>query len=115
MFFLSKHNCVTYFSIFFLAFFLALANARISAAASTSTTRITVVFRYDEYSSLSSADIETNVLNLFQKMKIGCTVGIIPFICAGDGHNPAPQEVIPLTVKKVEILKNLSEYHIKNI
>jgi predicted deacetylase len=109
MFFLSKHNCVNYFSIFLLAFFLPLINARISAATSTSTTRITVVFRYDDYSSLSSAEIETNVLNLFQKMKIGCTVGVVPFICAGDGHNPAPQEVIPLTVKKFEILKKLSE------
>ncbi len=68
--------------------------------------QITVVFRFDDYSSLSSTEFEVKLINTFRKYNAACTFGVIPYACAGDEHDIRPQEVVPLTLKKAAILKN---------
>lgn len=67
---------------------------------------ITVVFRFDDYSSRSSTDIEIKLIDAFQKYNACCTFGVIPFVCTGDVHDAHPQDVVPLTSMKADILKN---------
>jgi len=69
--------------------------------------KITIVFRYDDYSSASSTQFETKLISTFQKYNIPFTIGIIPYITSEDVHspNPSPQKVIPLSEKKAYILK----------
>ena len=79
-----------------------------SAKADTTTEgkHISVVFRFDDYSSRSSTDIEIKLIDAFQKYNACCTFGVIPFICAGDVHDAHPQDVVQLTSVKAAILKN---------
>jgi len=66
---------------------------------------ITVVFRYDDYSTCSPTNFEIRLINTFKNSNIPLTVGIIPYVVSGDSHNPSPQEVIPLSKEKARILK----------
>jgi peptidoglycan/xylan/chitin deacetylase (PgdA/CDA1 family) len=66
---------------------------------------ITVVFRYDDYSSCSSTNFETKLIDTFKRYDVPCTFGIIPYVASGDGHNFSSQEVIPLSEEKVHILR----------
>lgn len=68
--------------------------------------QITVVFRFDDYSSLSSTEFEVKLINTFRKYNAACTFGVIPYACTGDEHDTRPQDVVPLTLKKAAILKN---------
>lgn len=67
--------------------------------------KITVVFRYDDYSSRSPTDFETKLIDVFHRHNVPCTFGIIPYVSTGDVHNPHPQEVIALSEEKADILK----------
>jgi len=62
---------------------------------------ITVIFRYDDYSSLSPTEMEIKIINAFQNSNIPVTFGVIPYICK-DNSKP-----MPLTLIKAEILKNV--------
>jgi peptidoglycan/xylan/chitin deacetylase (PgdA/CDA1 family) len=73
---------------------------------STDDKQITVVFRFDDYSSISSTDIEIKVIDAFQKYDACCTFGVIPYVCADDVHDTRPQDLVPLTSVKADILKN---------
>ena len=68
--------------------------------------QITVVFRFDDYSSLSSTEFEVKLINTFQKFNAVCTFGVIPYVCARNSLDTRTQEVVPLTLKKAAILKN---------
>lgn len=68
--------------------------------------QITVVFRFDDYSSLSSTEFEVKLISTFRKYNAVCTFGVIPYVCAGDIHDIRPQDIVPLTLKKAAILKN---------
>lgn len=68
--------------------------------------QIIVVFRFDDYSSRSSTDMEVKLIDAFQKHKISCTFGVIPYVHVGDGHDASPQDVFPLTPMKANILNN---------
>ena len=68
--------------------------------------QITVVFRFDDYSSRSPTDIEYKIIDAFKKYNISCTFGVIPYITAGDVHDTSIQDVVPLTPMKADILKN---------
>lgn len=68
---------------------------------------ITVVFRYDDYFSLSSTEIESKIMGTFHKYALPCTFGVTPFVCAGDIHDPSLQDVVPLTPLKADMLKNV--------
>jgi peptidoglycan/xylan/chitin deacetylase (PgdA/CDA1 family) len=67
--------------------------------------QIIVVFRYDDYSSLSSTDLEVRLINTFQKYKIAFTFGVVPFTVSNH-LNTSPQNVFPLSQSKAMILRN---------
>jgi len=67
--------------------------------------QINVVFRFDDYSSRSSTDMELRIIDAFRNNKSSITFGVIPFISSGDLRNPCPQDVFPLTSMKANILK----------
>lgn len=66
---------------------------------------ITVIFRYDDYSSRSSAEIERRLIDVFRERKVGCTFGVIPFVCAGPPQDEQPQQLVPLSSPKIEALR----------
>ncbi|MCH7558351.1 MAG: DUF2334 domain-containing protein [Planctomycetes bacterium] len=68
--------------------------------------QIIVVFRFDDYSSRSSTDMEVKLIAAFQKHNISCTFGVIPYVHVGDSHDASPQDVVPLTPTKANILNN---------
>jgi len=65
---------------------------------------IKVIFRYDDFSQKSDLVLERCLLKLFEKYEIPITVGVIPFVCAGNAHDPIPQPVLPLSNEKAQIL-----------
>lgn len=68
--------------------------------------QVTVVFRYDDYSSLSPTNLEIKLIKAFKKHHVPCTFGVIPYRCAGEELDPTPQSVVRLTPAKAIILKN---------
>jgi hypothetical protein len=66
---------------------------------------ITVVFRYDDFSSFSSTSIETKLLNAFHIHQAIGTFGAIPFVVDGVAEDPTPQNNMPLTQEKIDILR----------
>lgn len=66
---------------------------------------VEVVFRFDDYSSTSATDLERQIIDLFSQYQTPITFAVIPFACADDIHDPAPQETIPLGARKVNLLK----------
>lgn len=77
--------------------------------------QVNVVFRFDDYSARSSTDLEQRIIGLFAERKLPVTFAVIPFVCSGDIHDPAPQNLIPLPPDKVEILKNAQRQGILDV
>lgn len=67
--------------------------------------KITVVFRFDDPSGLSSLETESKVIKVFKEYNASLTFGVIPFKCAGSTRNTSPQELIPLGQKRGDILR----------
>jgi len=67
---------------------------------------VNVVFRFDDYSSTSATNLERRIIDLFSRYQAPITFGVIPFACADDIHDPAPQETIPLDPSKIDLLKS---------
>ena len=67
---------------------------------------VTVILRYDDYSSRSATDVEVALIRILEERHIQCTFGVIPYVVAGDFHDPAPQKRIPLSSQKAELLRN---------
>jgi hypothetical protein len=63
-------------------------------------TRVTVAFRYDDPAARTSSEIEAQLIEAFRQHNMCCTFAVIPFVCAGDSHDPAPQDCLPLPEKK---------------
>lgn len=61
--------------------------------------QITVVFRYDDYSSRADSDSDFSQ-SAFQKLGVPCTVGVVPCITPVDESTEAQQEM-PLTPEKM--------------
>ena len=57
-------------------------SARTGGMPPVSPPRVTVVFRYDDYSSRSNTDLEEKILQAFSRHKACCTVSMIP-LCIG--------------------------------
>ena len=66
---------------------------------------IHVVFRFDDYSSVSDIALERKILDIFSRHQAPITFAVIPFACAGDIHDPAPQKKIPLSQQKIDLIK----------
>lgn len=70
--------------------------------------KITVVFRFDDPSALSSLDIENKVIESFREHNASVTFGIIPYKCKNT-RDPLPQELIPLGKEKADIFRNAAK------
>ncbi len=68
--------------------------------------QINVVFRLDDYSACSNTDLELRIIDAFRMNEACITLGVIPYVCANDIHDPSGQELIPLTSMKGNILKS---------
>ena len=71
--------------------------------------KIEVVFRYDDYSSVSFTGFETRLLQIFEKTRTPLTVGVIPFPVSKDFHDTSSQSEIPLSEEKAAILREAIE------
>lgn len=87
-----------------LAVILSTGTANTSPAAPGNNS-VTIVFRYDDFSTRSDISIERRILAAFARFHMTCTFGVIPFICEGSAHDIEPQEVLPLSAAKIELLK----------
>jgi len=67
---------------------------------------ITIVFRFDDYSSRSTTDLEVRLLDAFKKYNVPLTFGVIPYVWAKDVHDLSPKSVVPLTPLKADILRD---------
>ena len=67
---------------------------------------VTIIFRYDDYSSRSDTDLEKKIIADFKKHHVCCTFGIIPFVKAKNYLEFAPQDVIPLTPEKIVLARD---------
>ena len=67
--------------------------------------QVNVVFRFDDYSARSSTVMELRIIEAFRKIDSPITFGVIPFVCAGDLLDPSPENTVPLTSMKGNILK----------
>jgi peptidoglycan/xylan/chitin deacetylase (PgdA/CDA1 family) len=76
-----------------------------SPAAATPEPRITVVFRFDDFSARSDTGLETRILQAFRSRGMGCTFGVIPRVAARSVTDPSPQEEAPLPPEKIRILR----------
>ncbi|MDO7171381.1 DUF2334 domain-containing protein [Mariniflexile sp. AS56] len=77
-----------------------------SCSEKTNTASIKMVFRFDDYSAKSNTDLELKIIDAFRKNKVPFTIATIPFVIAGDEHSFAPQNGLPLTQEKANILKH---------
>lgn len=84
-----------------LAGMILIAGCGRSAAGKKS---ITVVFRYDDYSSVSSTDTERKIIEAFRSNGAALTFSVIPFV-ADDVHDPGPRELLPLNATKIDLLQ----------
>lgn len=75
------------------------------AADASDEKKITVVFRYDDYSASSSTGLELKLIDSFKKSKVPVTFAVIPYVCP-NVEDPRPQNVTPLTREKARILKD---------
>jgi peptidoglycan/xylan/chitin deacetylase (PgdA/CDA1 family) len=66
--------------------------------------KITVVFRYDDYSATSGDEVDEAVIGAFARHGMSCTFGVIPFVTTGNFRDPSPCETLPLTDEKVRLL-----------
>ena len=72
--------------------------------------QVTVVFRYDDYSYRTPADLEVRIIEAFGVTGLPVTFGVIPFACPADCLSPdLPPRVLPLSTEKVAILKRAVE------
>lgn len=67
-------------------------------------TNINLIFRLDDYSTISDSEFEARLLRLMERYNIPCTFGIVPFVYE-DEWDSSPQVEHPLTQEKVQMLK----------
>ena len=66
-----------------------------------------IIFRLDDISDSSDPILERNIINAFLSRHLPLTLGVIPFECAGDVHDPTPQEGKALRKEKIQSLISL--------
>jgi len=70
---------------------------------------IKIVFRLDDPSAKSCTEIESKLIAAFRQYAMRCTFGVVPFACAGNYLDPAPQELLPLPPERVKMLRQAME------
>jgi peptidoglycan/xylan/chitin deacetylase (PgdA/CDA1 family) len=64
-----------------------------------------VVFRFDDYSAISSTDVELKIIRAFREHEAPFTIAVIPFVSASNLEEPGPMDPVPLPPEKGAILK----------
>ncbi|MBF0478848.1 MAG: VCBS repeat-containing protein [Candidatus Omnitrophica bacterium] len=102
-----KHNPKIFTILFSMFIFSALIFTHDTKADQTKigTGRVKIIFRLDDPSSLSDTTFEKNIISIFKSHNIPITFGVIPYRTKGDFHNPAQQDLVPLTQEKANIFK----------
>ncbi|RPJ84754.1 MAG: DUF2334 domain-containing protein [Acidobacteria bacterium] len=77
--------------------------------------RITVVFRFDDYSARSNTAMETRLIEAFARSGACCTFSVVPYVWGGYGRDPRPQDVIALTEEKAVILREARDRGILDV
>ena len=77
--------------------------------------KINIIFRFDDYSALSSTNLELKILDAFREREASITFGVIPFVCSENTRDPSPQKIISLTSMKANILKKAIEDSILDV
>jgi peptidoglycan/xylan/chitin deacetylase (PgdA/CDA1 family) len=77
----------------------------LNCGAAASPPQVTIVFRYDDYSSRSATDLEEQIIEAFKQCQACCTFSIIPFVKAVNYLDINPQAVLPLTTTKAEMAR----------
>ena len=82
--------------------------------------RISVVFRYDDYSEISNTQLEEQLFMIFHERGMSFTVGVIPFVFSGDQQDASSQSDskaanLPLSPAKTAILKSAVDTGIVDI
>lgn len=90
----------------FLLLSVAAANG---LAAQAEEKRITVVFRFDDFSETSNTEIEVKLIKALKDRNICCTFGIIPYVCTHARGDAQGGGVLPLSVRKAGILRDAIE------
>ena len=71
--------------------------------------KITVVFRYDDYSMKSRTDVETILIQAFKDRGYSFTMAVVPCVVVRDPQDPRPQSPDCLRGEKLSILKRSIE------
>lgn len=85
---------------------LFILSSFIQADNTVETTQVIVIFRFDDYSSRSSTDMEVKLIDAFVKYNVPCTFGVIPYVYAGNNLDSRTQDILPLSPVKADILKD---------
>ena len=71
-------------------------------------TMVTHLLRYDDFSACSRSAIEEKLAGIFLNLRVPCTFGVIPFVCAPENLVTAGEvKLTPLTAAKAALLKPL--------
>jgi len=77
--------------------------------------KIFIVFRYDDFSSISNTDFESKIFEVFRSHNMPITVGVIPFSVSEVGYDPRSQQLIELSPEKITLLKKYSEQELVDV
>lgn len=67
--------------------------------------KISVVFRYDDFSSSSPDEVDGPLIDVFIESRMVCTFAVIPLVTSGNYRDSTPRESLPLSQAKLEMLK----------
>jgi peptidoglycan/xylan/chitin deacetylase (PgdA/CDA1 family) len=92
--------------------FALLCPALLASPASQETGRLEkektvgIVFRYDDYSSVSDYGLEAELIRLIKEKGLKLSLGVVPFMVERDETDPSPQEQLALGGEKADLLKH---------
>jgi peptidoglycan/xylan/chitin deacetylase (PgdA/CDA1 family) len=71
--------------------------------------RITVFFRFDDFSETSPVPVETGLVGALRKTGVCATFAVIPAVTEGAYHSPGDRGVLPLGATKIRFLRQAIE------
>ena len=101
------NNIIRFKALGFLL--LIFFSSNISKSNPDKNNKITVVFRFDDYSAISDTELELKIIEAFRSKGMAFTVGVIPYVCKDSFFDSSPQELMPLDSLKGKILQSAYE------
>jgi hypothetical protein len=78
----------------------------LAAMAAAAQPKVTVILRYDDYSTKSPTDMERKMVEILKKRHAKVVFAVTPFVAAKNTEIVCPQKELPLTPLKVSLLKD---------